>query len=281
MTDEQRKLAEARINAAAGAWKAAEAVPGNEAAALKLRNDCWEWAEKLFNPEKDGDITDAIISCITNFSADKGEFCHYLSSVLPRRKAGQAKKAFQKAGKEISLSAQVSAGDGDDCLTVEDLLTADTDVGGEAEGRVYVSSLLVEMTSLVLDFYGRHTGHAANEGRRMWYRLFFTEDVTYVCKDEPRLLKHPRDVFQAMDLGYLDYYMSAPCRTPDEVGRTALKPYCQVVPGSDDERVTWLTAPFPGDVSLFYLSKTTGTRPGRSARSNQLKSFRAELSGLL
>lgn len=280
MTDEQKKRAEARINETARAWKAAEAIPGNEGEALKLRNDVWTWADSLFNPNKTEDITDTIISAIFHFDPDKGEFCHYLSFILPLRKKEQAKKASIQAENEISLSTPLSSGDGG-AFTLADVILSDTDMEREAESRANTSSLLVEMTSLVLDFYGRHTGHAANEGRRMWYRLFFTEDVTYVCKDEPDLLKHPRDVFQAMDLDYLDYYMSAPCRTPEDVGRTPLKPYCQVVPDSGNESAAWLETSFPGDVSLFYLLKTTGTRPGRSARSNQLRSFRAELSGLL
>lgn len=281
MQDEHRSQKESRINEAARAWKAAEIIPENEGEAEKLRNYTWEWAEKLFNPKKEEYITDTIFSCIMNFNPDKGAFCNYLSRILNRRKKGYYAKLFNEDAHEIGLSTLVSSDTDEDSLTLEDTLASDIDVEGEVDARIAFDSFIIEQTSLVLNFSHHYTGHAANESRRMWYRIFFTENMTYICKEDPSILKHPRDVFQAMNLSYLDYYMSDFCRTPKEVKWTPPKPYCDVVPNSEDPSTAWLEADFPGDVSLYYILKTTGNKPGRSARSNQLKTYRDELHGLL
>ena len=306
MTDKQRSQKEVRLNDAARAWKEAEAIQRNGAEAMKLKEEVWILAYELAEDtdlsqlekisvddsshkkqkkedKRERDISvlsRALEEAMTTYNASVGPFSHYFSMLLKKRDIDSFRhnKVFNPADESLDREISLQTGD---TVTLGDAVPSDVDVEEDTVVRIRLLSMIVEQTSLVLDFFHRHTGRAANETRRMWYRLFFTEDMTNVCKQAPSILEHPRDVFHAMDLGYLDHYMSKPCRTPSEVKRTPLKPYCDVVPDSDDPSTAWLEDDFPGDVSLFYLLKTTGNKPGRSARSNQLKFYREEMRGLL
>ena len=127
----------------------------------------------------------------------------------------------------------------------------------------------------MLNFAQRHQGQAANERRREWFRLFYTEDMTQALKLMPLTFLHERDVFQAMKLPYLDYYMAKICRTGPQIAAAPLKPYSAVVPeraGTDTET----PVPLPADVSLSYKRLCGGERVGASARSEQYKWYKRE-----
>ena len=143
------------------------------------------------------------------------------------------------------------------------------------ELRCEAEAPLAELTAQVLNFAQRHQGQAANERRREWFRLFYTEDMTQALKLMPLTFLHERDVFQAMKLPYLDYYMAKICRTGPQIAVTPLKPYSAVVPqraGTDTET----PVPLPADVSLSYKRLCGGERVGASARSEQYKWYKRE-----
>ena len=143
------------------------------------------------------------------------------------------------------------------------------------ELRCEAEAPLAELTAQVLNFAQRHQGQAANERRREWFRLFYTEDMTQALKLMPLTFLHERDVFQAMKLPYLDYYMAKICRTGPQIAAAPLKPYSAVVPeraGTDTET----PVPLPADVSLSYKRLCGGERVGASARSEQYKWYKRE-----
>ena len=63
--------------------------------------------------------------------------------------------------------------------------------------------------------------------------MFYTEMITRGSKTEPKLLHCiERDIFQAMELPYLDYYMKAVCRGVEKICDTPLKSEREVIDSS-------------------------------------------------
>ena len=135
------------------------------------------------------------------------------------------------------------------------------------------SSLEVLKTAVIFGADAVYIGGEAF-GLRAKARNFSLEDMA-----EGIRFAHERDIFSAMDLEYLDYYMSAPCRTGKAVMNTPLKPYCQVVPSQTDSSP--VPVPLPKDVSLCYLKCCKGISVGASARSNQWGFYKTEKENLL
>lgn len=280
---EMKKEKERRLNEAALLWKTTP-PEGNEAVIESLRQQVFllsfELFDRKFRKIKTGEWVEAdpgvfitaFEKAIRNYSPDKGKFCNYLSFLLEKRRFDQLESDSKHAPRADSLDAPVSASEDND-LTLGDV-TAATE--GDPDSEIMFEELYVEMAALVLNFARNHTGRQANESRRKWYRIFFTEDMTLTYKTKPYAFSHERDIFDAMLLPYLDYYMSRPCRTGEEIACTPLRPYGEVVPareGSGEET----KVPLPADVSLAYLSQCEGVSATAGARSNQLNFYREEV----
>ena len=267
---------EAMLDETARLWKMTP-QEGNEGLIRKYYNDIFLLVFRLydrepvagsqeFNPEAhyyDPDaLLTALLQTMERFDPEKGKFTHYFS----RRFSGRKKDSYEHfqakdpLGTSLETPAAGPGGDGKE-LTLGDTLSAAESQTPEHQMRS--DGLLAELTALVLNCAG-NMGNSSQ--RRMWYRLFYTEDMTFAMKTyEPRFL-HERDVFMAMDLEYLDYYMSARCRTGNAVNLTPLKPYEDVVPG----RTGTIPLPLPANVSLAFLAACRGMQVGAPARSNQI-----------
>lgn len=274
---ENAKALERELDSAAVLWKASQ-TEGNEGAARTHLNRLWLLVFKRFEPLPDipGEDPNAIISAMEEalgkYSPEKGAFSHYFSVLLSGRKADAARYAERHAPSSDSLDRTV-AEDGD--LTLGSMVAADKRL--EPESAIGFDGLFAELTSLVLNFAERQNGRKYNENRRMWHRLFYTEDMTQVMKEHTFRFLHERDIFSAMDTAYLDYYMTCVCRSGQAVQQTPLKPYGQVVPSRSETAPVPL--PIPGDVSLAYL-QTKGVSVGNSARSQQKNYYEMEKSAI-
>lgn len=272
MTQMDRKRArrlqmEKRMDEAARSYVSMEET-GNEAARQALYLELFELWYRLFD-NTDKSALDAFEEALRRYQPEKGAFSHYLSFLMNRRKT-DANKALKSRNIQI-LSMDAPMGEED--ATLSDFIADPS--AAKPEERAEWDEALVELTALVLDFSERHRGKAGNETRRNWYRLFFTEDMTFAAKSVPLRLTHERDVFSAMKLAYLDYYMSAPCRDLASLLRTALRPYGETVPErSGEEGET--PVPIPADVCLSYLKRCEKVQAGAAARSNQMKFYKEE-----
>ena len=272
MTQMDRKRArrlqmEKRMDEAARSYVSMEET-GNEAARQALYLELFELWYRLFD-NTDKSALDAFEEALRRYQPEKGAFSHYLSFLMNRRKT-DANRALKSRNIQI-LSMDAPMGEED--ATLSDFIADPS--AAKPEERAEWDEALVELTALVLDFSERHRGKAGNETRRNWYRLFFTEDMTFAAKSVPLRLTHERDVFSAMKLAYLDYYMSAPCRDLASLLRTALRPYGETVPErSGEEGETPL--PIPADVCLNYLKRCEKVQAGAAARSNQMKFYKEE-----
>ena len=263
----RRLQMEKRMDEAARSYVSMEET-GNEAARQALYLELFELWYRLFD-NTDKSALDAFEEALRRYQPEKGAFSHYLSFLMNRRKT-DANRALKSRNIQI-LSMDAPMGEED--ATLSDFIADPS--AAKPEERAEWDEALVELTALVLDFSERHRGKAGNETRRNWYRLFFTEDMTFAAKSVPLRLTHERDVFSAMKLAYLDYYMSAPCRDLASLLRTALRPYGETVPErSGEEGETPL--PIPADVCLNYLKRCEKVQAGAAARSNQMKFYKEE-----
>ena len=272
MTQMDRKRArrlqmEKRMDEAARSYVSMEET-GNEAARQALYLELFELWYRLFD-NTDKSALDAFEEALRRYQPEKGAFSHYLSFLMNRRKT-DANRALKSRNIQI-LSMDAPMGEED--ATLSDFIADPS--AAKPEERAEWDEALVELTALVLDFSERHRGKAGNETRRNWYRLFFTEDMTFAAKSVPLRLTHERDVFSAMKLAYLDYYMSAPCRDLASLLRTALRPYSETVPERGGEEGE-TPVPIPADVCLNYLKRCEKVQAGAAARSNQKKFYKEE-----
>lgn len=272
MTQMDRKRArrlqmEKRMDEAARSYVSMEET-GNEAARQALYLELFELWYRLFD-NTDKSALDAFEEALRRYQPEKGAFSHYLSFLMNRRKT-DANRALNSRNIQI-LSMDAPMGEED--ATLSDFIADPS--AAKPEERAEWDEALVELTALVLDFSERHRGKAGNETRRNWYRLFFTEDMTFAAKSVPLRLTHERDVFSAMKLAYLDYYMSAPCRDLASLLRTALRPYSETVPERGGEEGE-TPIPIPADVCLNYLKRCEQVQAGAAARSNQMKFYKEE-----
>lgn len=267
---DKRKEKERRLNQVALLWKTT--LPeGNEAVIESLRQQIFTLAFELFDGGS-GAFMDAFEETYQNYDPDKGVFSNYLSKVFKGRKTDHFRYDSRHAPSGDSLDAPVSTSE-DNTLTLGDITPSST---GDPEKMVMFESHYVELTTLVLNFFQNHTGRQANETRRRWYRIFFTEDMTLTYKTRPYVFSHERDIFKAMLLPYLDYYMSRPCRTGAEITFTPLKPYDEVVTAQEGNRAE-TKVPLPAQVSLAYLALCEGVSVTEEARSNQIKFYHKEV----
>lgn len=272
---ENRKRLEQRLDETARRWKSMPSE-GNEAAAQALKNQIWLLVFQLYEREDpaggDEAVLNALEEAFARYAPEQGAFSHYFSLLLSGRKKDAYRYGQRHAPGGDSLDRPVSEDGG---LTLGDALAADE--ASEPGYALEVDGLFAELTSLILNFSARRD-RAGNETRRMWYRLFYTEDMTQAMKARRFRFLHERDIFTAMDTGYLDYYMTAVCRTGREVMAAPLKRCRDVMPESEDTRE--VPFPFPAGVSLGYLRSCKGIEVGGSARSNQIGAYRKEKAAI-
>ena len=261
MRDKQK---EARLNEAVRRWKQA-----GEDRRDALRGEIFLFAFDLYDDGSERFLS-VLQETLTNYALEKGPFSNYFAFVYGRRKNDSFDDLLGRTQQVDSLDQPVGE---EETASLGDICAAPDDTRPEL--RCEAEAPLAELTAQVLNFAQRHQGQAANERRREWFRLFYTEDMTQALKLMPLTFLHERDVFQAMKLPYLDYYMAKICRTGPQIAAAPLKPYSAVVPqraGTDTET----PVPLPADVSLSYKRLCGGERVGASARSEQYKWYKRE-----
>lgn len=286
------KAKEARLNEIALRWKSIQTA-GNEAVISALKNELWILSFELFDPtvenfrakgpDKDRELQrasmvflDIFEEACAKYKPDEGLFTNYLSYLFKRRKVNAYRKDGVSAPEGESVNKEKEGENGETIAGPEP--TAPT--SDEPEENAVFDSYLAELTAMILNFSKRHKGKANNKERRMWYQLFYTENMTMAVQIEKLSLRHERDIFAAMKLPYLDYYMSKICRTIDALANTPLKPYEEVVPAQKGKTAE-TKLPLPADVSLAYLRICENISVEKNTRSRQLTNYKDEIKAML
>ena len=273
MTKRERKAKEARLNEVVLQWKTTP-QEGNEVLLGSLWNEIFILFFELYDNQNNNDleyrsgtnyVLDVFERTIRLYDPNKGfPFSHYAASSIK----GALRNKLPK-GIEVSIYEDESSSD-DSVTREDDLLDSNAE---NVEGIALFNAMSAELAAIILDFASRQS-KKNNQTRLLWYRMFYTEDMTFAWKELKTIpYAHDRDIFAAIEQSYLDYYMMKKCRTGQEVSRTHLKPYEEVVPsatGNKDET----PIPIPADVSLCYLEKSSISGATRSNRSNFRKEFK-------
>lgn len=291
MDEKQRKQKELQLNEAARRWAANRSE--------SLASEVWLLAYDLYynargihstifglTEEQMKDVvadsfTQTIEYVLKAYNPQEGEFSH-LFSYKRKQVIRDIKDKFIKAGYLVPESLDETIGSEEDSPTKGDQ-TVDKDVIVESSEETRISQLFDELSALIVNLALRLGNRAGNATAQRWMRIFLTEDMTNAAKTLPFSLAHEAETFEAMQTDFLDYYMSAICRTVAAITTTPLKPMGQVLVTCPPDKVnTILPVPFGAEVSLSYLRTAFPDAKGannasRSEYYAKYKTLRQEL----
>ena len=274
MTKSEEKSLEERLDNTAVQLRMIQ-DESNSARAETLRNELGllvysRFFRESFGYDEQDIFQEAFFNAYETFTPEKGSFSRYFSFLLGKR----MKDLFRKRRLE-SLDAPINSAD-EDSGTIGEQIADETTPAPDS--RVLFEARCMENTAMILNFTKLHPGRQGNEKRRCWYRIFFTENMTLIYKELDVHFDHERDIFTAMLIPYLDFYMSRPCRTGEQIAVTPLKPYRDVISGRSAETGR-VPVPIPGDVSVSFL-RSIGEQASASARSNIYPEYRREVANI-
>lgn len=284
MSKETKDALWERLEALVIQWKALG--EGDDAVRLKLNVEMSEILGKLYpwDNAKWANIGAFWRADMPKFDPAEGTFRSFMEARLELRKqdakrkeSGMHRKTVIENGEKVqkwvqdeSLNAPASP-DGED--TREKIDELSDSAAPSPQARVDAREMAGALISLILDLPTKLHGQANNPARVRYYRMFFTDEATDIIArgGGAFFLRHERDLFRAMYLAFLDFFMAASCRTVAAVERAHLKPYGEMVPGRPMEEAT---QPLPIDVYTQYL-RTEGVELRSDATiSNQRDAYR-------
>lgn len=284
MSKETKDALWERLEALVIQWKALG--EGDDAVRLKLNVEMSEILGKLYpwDNAKWANIGAFWRADMPKFDPAEGTFRSFMEARLELRKqdakrkeSGMHRKTVIENGEKVqkwvqdeSLNAPASP-DGED--TREKIDELSDSAAPSPQARVDAREMAGALISLILDLPTKLRGQANNPARVRYYRMFFTDEATDIIArgGGAFFLRHERDLFRAMYLAFLDFFMAASCRTVAAVERAHLKPYGEMVPGRPMEEAT---QPLPIDVYTQYL-RTEGVELRSDATiSNQRDAYR-------
>ncbi|MBE5708298.1 MAG: hypothetical protein EGR51_00125 [Oscillibacter sp.] len=218
------------------------------------------------------------------YDPQMGSFRSFATSRLKLRKKDMEKEDFgfrretdgESGEKKWVRNASLDTPAGDDGEgTLADQQAAPEGDGGQES--LEAESTVQQLLTLILQLPERLTGQAKNPARVNYYRMFFTDGTVaalHAVGAQP-YRTHERDLFRAMKLPFLDFFMERPCRTVPTIMETDLKRYGEIVEGRPMEHPG---QPLPNDVYVTYLGNAEGLEvKSPSTITNQRTAYRAFL----
>lgn len=270
--------------------------PENEAARKAKEFVLFEKLYKVFEgSEKNAFISEFFLSDYHRFDPAVATFSAFVKDLAWKRATDIYWEDFNhdkvtvvnKVTKEVkkknrllpSLDAPVPDGDGASLLS---------QFGADAKAAEPFKALedqsdeiLLRLSLLMLELPTRLHGKANNPTRMSYFRMFFTDGVTVFLKGETNpdaYTAHERDLFRAMNLSFLDFYMERACRTVLQVAVCPLKPYGSLVEGRPADQETRL--PLPADVFLSYRRQAGDEKASSVTISQQRKAYNEFLGNM-
>ncbi len=149
------------------------------------------------------------------------------------------------------------------------------------DAAVMADARMVQLLTLMLRLPQELRGRANNPQRLNYFRMFFTDSVADIAQNQEgisSLEERERDLFQVLQLAFLDFFQVQNCRTVAQLRGSQSKPYGQLVPGRP---MTDPGHPLPNDVYCVYFEAQEGTKIGASTLSNQRTAYKELLEGYL
>lgn len=227
-----------------------------------------------------------------SLNAQEGSLYDFCRFRLPKRMDAEERKDMD--GRYVRKEDEVS---GKQVKYKERHTSLYKKVGEEVEGKlievvrqeeesgadmgVMLNSTMVELITLMLRLPQELRGRANNPQRLNYFRMFFTDSVADIAQNQEgisSLEERERDLFQVLQLAFLDFFQARNCRTVAQLRGSQSKPYGQLVPGRP---MTDPGHPLPNDVYCAYFEVQEGTKIGASALSNQRTAYKELLEGYL
>ena len=160
--------------------------------------------------------------------------------------------------------------DVDSCGT-ESIISPDE----QTEGKFNAEAKIAKMFSYIR-FMEHSSGKSANPTRLFYSKCFVSDYLTSACKEGlyQEITINQQEAFGTMNLDFLDFYMTAECRTLQKIAFTALKTYTALELSEKDEE---LKLPLENSVYKKYLPEKLGHSVTDSAISQQKKTFYEKL----
>lgn len=258
MSKEIRAQKEQRLDQVALEWKAAQGKE-NEAVVYS------KWAELMvlgfeLYDQTYGDGTEKILDDLEryfmkNYNPEKGSPSHYLNMAFSRRKLD--KKAIDR--NTVSMD---DAPDSDDDVESSTVQKVEAQIMREnpnpPESQIVSDDVNLELLIIMLALPSKLHGRANNEQRIQYFRMFFTDyfaDTCHTVEAPQDWVRHERDAFKAMQLGFLDFFMAKVCRTIPELCACDVKLHGEMVEGCPMEEPGH---PLPNNVYKTYLNSCEG-----------------------
>lgn len=264
----------ARLEALCGQWAALG--QGEEGRRQALQGEIFELVFRLF-PGRGDHIATVFLQDWRSFDPAKGSAYKFFANRIKNREKTTWDK--QEKYQERTVGGAMETDDGESFDLVENI-PARSDSGPEEQ--LQLDETACALLAAMLELPQRLHGQANNPVRRGYFRLFFTGGVADYLHSAPLaegIEKRERDLFSAMKVEFLDYFMARRCRALWEICRSPLKPYGQVVEGGSMEEETRL--PLPNDVYCAYMDRVEGTPVGASAVANQRSAYKDFLRATL
>lgn len=295
--------------AAPEAWAALERLgrewygcgPGDTARKKVLQNEIFMRLDKLCSREWDSAIGTFWEKDWQRFDPNQGSLENYVRARLPLRRQDDEKKergwykgtaTDPKTGKKIinpktekpkriwkDPKEKDMRTEGGEWINPIEILP-DSAVH-KLDERFFLDETACQLLTLMLQMEINLQGKRGNSVRFRYFRMFFTNDVVNIVHTDGApdpFLRRERDLFEAIYVCFLDYFMHAPCRSVVEILHTRLKPYGELVENREMEETP---LPLPQDVYISYLKREENYSAGRSAISQQMDAYREYLSSLL
>lgn len=174
---------------------------------------------------------------------------------------------------EKTTVRNASLDDEESCIQIDSIADrrAETDLED-----VFLDERAYECLALILELPDRLRGRSNNPDKINYYRLFFTDGVVNYIRSNPAdvFFPHERELFQAMRVPFLDFFLSQVCRTVQSVSQSDTKPYGELVEKRPMEPVE---QPLPNDVYTSYMSRVEKRPVGIPAISQQWQAYRSFL----
>lgn len=231
---------------------------------------------KLSEEENFDLVTDFLRERLAEYDPDIGPFEHYFRKYTTYkekdaiRKRNDLHRYHNKDAVCVSLDEAIK----EEETTTREAFLQDPQTVSAFE-MVELQDQMIQIAAIALTIPDRLRGKANNPTRIRYFRSIFADGISTLIKNEnlgELLMNCERDVFQAMQLSFLDFYMKGICRSVAAIENTPLRDYGELVEG---EKMESCCLPLPGNVYMAYWENVEHQKVTAANVSQMKRAYRA------
>lgn len=200
----------------------------------------------------------------------------YSRKTVTDPETGKKKREFQQT---VLTRTDLYSNDNDQDIIENDVPDPDGMQGFDDVGESI--ELFCVLLSYIVSLPERLHGRANNPVKHNLFTMFYTESVASLMKKEtnrlPLYRRHERDLFDAMKLSFLDYFMQDVCRTVYMLSIDPLKKEADLFEGGRNREAT---IPLHRSIYITYLAKFENYSVSPPAITQQRNDFKERVDAL-